>query len=46
MARSKVNSSIEPVASASNLNIPAPILIASMMVLVIAMVASAASGFS
>lgn len=45
MARSKNIPSIEPVVTPSNLNLTAPILLASMMLMIIAMVASAASGF-
>ena len=46
MARGRKIQPVEPVVSASNLNITAPILLASMMLMIIAMVASAASGLS
>lgn len=46
MAKSKQVSGIEPVITESNLNVTAPILLASMMLTIIAMVASAVSGFS
>lgn len=46
MARFKDIPVVEPVATESNLNLTAPILLASMMLTVIAMVASAVSGFS
>ncbi len=46
MAKSKRISGIEPVVIESNLNLTAPILLASMMLTIIAMVASVVSGFS
>lgn len=46
MAKSKQVSGIEPVVAESNLNVTAPILLASMMLTIIAMVASAVSGLS
>jgi hypothetical protein len=46
MARTRNIPSIEPVVTQSNLNVTAPILLASMMLMIFAMVASAASGFS
>lgn len=45
MARTKIIPSIEPVATESNLNVTAPILLAAMMLMFFAMVASAVSGF-
>ena len=46
MPRTKIIPSTEPVIMESNLNLPAPILLAAMMLMFFAMVASAASGFS
>ncbi len=46
MTETKNIQPIEPVVTPSNLNMTAPILLASMMLMIIAMVASVASGFS
>ena len=46
MARTKDIPAIAPVVNESSLNFTAPILLASMMLTIIAMVPSAVSGFS